>query len=285
MKEKYIIGIGDSWTHGEGGWNDYILKKYSYQVQHYKHRIQPPLEPEELAEIESIEREHSWVNQLCTKYLTDYKPLNLGMPGRGNHSAVRNLRFLDPSIDLTDSIIILMLTHCTRYDMFRDDPNERWFTGHPADPNNFDKENFEHCFGASYATFSFGVGESVYVKTLLDMLELQDFAQNNGAKFLVCNGFEEVDLPTITSHSEIHQKFIWENWIHNQTEYGSFMELLLSKEEYDGDDWRRHFQSLEKPSTFITNCQGAHPTIQGHDTIAKHLAKLINSCNEARVSK
>lgn len=280
MKEKYLIGIGDSWTHGEGGWNDYILKKYSYKVQHHKHRIWPPLEDDQMEEINNCERENSWVNQLCTQYLTDYTPVNLGMPGRGNHSAVRNLRFLDPSLDLSNSIIILMLTHCTRYDMYRDVESEPWFTGHPADPNDFDKDDFQQCFGAAYATFSYQVGESSRVQTLLDMLELQDFAQANNAKFMVCNGFEQVDLPTVTSHqSKLHGKFNWNNWVHTHTEYNSFIDLLLSKEEYPEGNWRRHFQSLEKPSTFITNCEGAHPTIQGHNVIAKELYNLINTCN------
>jgi hypothetical protein len=92
--KKYIIGLGCSWTQGEGGYPDQVWQDHGGRVQvrgrsdHY---------------LRQIEHENSWVNVLCRDHFPEYEPMNLGVRGIGNRAAVGQLHFCD-KIDWNNSI-------------------------------------------------------------------------------------------------------------------------------------------------------------------------------------
>ena len=269
----YIIGLGCSWTHGEGGWTEEIQKKYHYRVQHYKHGALLPLPEAEFDALVACEREHSWVNCLSKNHLPEYTPINLGAPGSGNDRAVKSLRDLTVT-DLSGSIIIMMLSALDRYDLLM---NNGWETGYPCEHLN-DSESDDRKYFDYFYCYQMNEIQTVYKKTFYSLLELQDFAAVNDCKLVICNGWGTEDLANADTNSHLHSKINWDNWMHTDTAYGSFLEKLV---ELDGkvDDvesiWGV-YDRLEKPSTYLTNCMGVHPTILGHQTIANEIANHLN---------
>ena len=108
--KKYIIGLGCSWTQGEGGYPEEIWKQYNGRVQ---------LRGVDDYCLRHYEHENSWVNVLCRDHFPDYEPVNLGVRGIGNRAAVGQLHFCD-KVDFNNStgIIVLMLSGFERFDVF-----------------------------------------------------------------------------------------------------------------------------------------------------------------------
>jgi lysophospholipase L1-like esterase len=50
---------------------------------------------------------------------------------------------------------------------------------------------------------------------------------------------------------------------------------LIPKENWGG--YFNVYRNRSWPSTYLTNCEGAHPTIAGYKVIASELAQFINS--------
>jgi hypothetical protein len=76
-------------------------------------------------------------------------------------------------------------------------------------------------------------------------------------------------------------KFDWSTYVHSKTPYVAFVQKLVELDGLlDPKDWGA-FHSLyhkrDYPSTYLTNCEGAHPTIAGYKVIADELAKFINT--------
>ena len=107
-ESKIVIGLGDSFTQGQGACKNEIWEKHNYSFDSmYKHH-------ETLVE----EYKGSWVNQLCENHLTDYIPVNLGLRGCGNRAAVKELH-LHPELNLErakEKIVIFLLSGMERFD-------------------------------------------------------------------------------------------------------------------------------------------------------------------------
>ncbi len=104
---KVLIGIGDSWTQGEGGYPDDIWKANNGRM--WK-------KLSESLHLIPIEQENSWVNKLAQHL--NYTPVNLGQRAIGNRGAVRSLYLNDVS-QYTGGTVALMLSGFDRFDLFQ----------------------------------------------------------------------------------------------------------------------------------------------------------------------
>ena len=285
--KKYIIGLGCSWTQGEGGYPEQVWKDHGGRVQ---------VRGRDDYYLRAIEHENSWVNVLCRDYFTDYTPINLGTRGTGNRAAVNQLHFCD-KVDFNNStgIIVLMLSGFERLDVFgkhlkhppkQDDfysigefKHYKWRTAWPIpseDPfwNVYSRELWDEQF--------------VALTQMMVLLDLQAFAKAYGYKIVVANAFNQHNNQ---QHSDqylkehagyLADKFDWEGcYVHRTTPYTAFVQRLV---ELDGllppNDWpmfSNFYKKRDWPSKYLTNCEGAHPTIDGYKVIAETLAEFIKT--------
>lgn len=283
MNNKYIIGLGCSWTQGEGGYPDEIWHQYNG-------RPQLSLRGKSDYHIRQYEHENSWVNVLCRDHFTDYTPINLGVKGIGNRAAIEQLYFCD-KVDFKNSevIIVLMLSGFERLDLpatysdgdHLDDGysngdyrHYKWNTAWPHDTNNM--------FWKAYAKELYSE-RFVATGQLLALLHLQDFCQANNCKLVVANAFNQRNegiLEYLKNETQsLFDKFDTDCYLHNTTDYVAFVEKLV---ELDGiipkHQWQGFHQTYfnrEWPAKYLTNCEGAHPTIEGYKVIASELATFI----------
>lgn len=284
MKKKYIIGLGCSWAQGEGGYPDEIWHQYNG-------RPQISLRGHDDYHIRHYEHENSWVNVLCRDHFTDHTPINLGVKGIGNRAAVEQLHHCDVvDWDNAEGVIVLLMSGFERLDLpgthsgtnGQDDKysngeyrHYKWNTAWPHDnPNN--------SFWTAYAK---DLWSERFVSTnqLLSLLNLQSFAKDKGFKLVVANAFNQRHNGILEYLKEntgnLFDKFDWSCYVHHTTEYTAFVQKLV---ELDGimpaDQWQGFHQQYFKrtwPAEYLTNCEGAHPTIKGYKVIGDELAKFI----------
>lgn len=276
--KNLIVALGDSWAAGEGAWPDWLIKKYNGKVQHKKHRETPP---DELAitEITAEEQKHNWLVKLRDGYFPEYDILNLAIPGSDNNIAVQQLYLHNNSFYNYDNlIVILMLTDSSRMSFL----DRGWKISTPqictiypvtssVDPDCGPVSEF-------YAKELYSQ-ETVSLRSWTSILQAQDFADARNAKLVVCNGWA---LSYEPSYDYITSKFNKDYDLHATTEYPSFINALLDKErEYlnfsEKDDVYDFLMNLDVPSKYLTNCQGAHPTIEGHQFIADALGNFLRT--------
>jgi len=284
MKKKYIIGLGCSWTQGEGGYPQQIWLEYNG-------RPQMSLRGKDDYHIRHYEHENSWVNVLCRDYFTDHTPINLGVKGIGNRAAVEQLHFCDRiDWDNSEGIIVLLLSGFERLDLFGtySDPDGqddgysngdyrhyKWQTAWPFDSNN----NFWKVYAKELWSERF-----VATGQMMALLNLQAFAKSKNFKLIVANAFnqrQEGLIPYLRNHTSntLVDKFDWSCYLHNTTDYVAFVQKLV---ELDGlippEDWNsfhQHYFNRGWPAKYLTNCEGAHPTIEGYKVIGEELARFI----------
>jgi hypothetical protein len=282
MTKKYIIGLGCSWTQGEGGYTEQVWKDHGGRVQ---------VRGRSDYYLREMEHENSWVNVLCRDHFPEYEPVNLGVRGIGNNAAVRQLHFCD-KVDFNNSegIIVLMLSGFERYDFLHQNPKHihgendfyssgefahyKWRTAWPfpgSDPiwECYSRELWSEQFVAS--------------SNMMAILELQTFCKAHNFKLVLANAFNQSPggvKPYLKEYAGyLTDKFDWSNYVHETTSYGAMMQKLV---ELDGilkpEDWGSYHQIYHKrdwPSKYITNCEGAHPTLEGYKIIGEELAKFI----------
>lgn len=282
--------MGCSWTAGEGGWTDEIFNQYP------EGRVQIALRGKPDYHLRKMEHENSWVNVLCKDYFPEYTPINLGIKGIGNRAAVHQLHFCD-RVDFNNStgILILLMSGLERLDMFNQQPqmpnnneddgysnglykHNKWRTLWPSD-------GIETGDGKAFSFYARELWSEEFVAnySLVSLLDLQTFAKAYNFKIIFANAFNqrrEGVLPYLKKHaSGLFDKVDWSNYLHNTVDYTAFMEKLV---ELDGKLERKNwvnyynfYKNLPWPSTYLTNCDGAHPTIAGYKVIASELANFI----------
>jgi hypothetical protein len=295
--KKYIIGLGCSWTQGEGGYPEHIWKEHNGRVQ---------LRGVDDYHLRKYEHENSWVNVLCRDHFPEYTPINLGVRGIGNRAAYNQLHFCDV-VDWNNStgIIVLMWSGFERYDFFHQAPKRddgyndfysngeylhyKWRTAWPA----VDCGGEEKSLWSVYAKMLWSE-QFVASEQMMTLLSLQAFAKAHNYKIVVANAFNDpqpIDsyrprlnnpLEWLKEHTGyIFEKFDWTCYVHNTTPYISFIQKLIwedglmPKNEWGG--WYNFYKQRSWPSTYLTNCDGAHPTVEGYKVIASELAGFINS--------
>jgi lysophospholipase L1-like esterase len=122
-------------------------------------------------------------------------------------------------------------------------------------------------------------------EAMMALLDAQTFAKANGFKLIVANAFNQHGRGVRTYLSEntgtLADKFDWSTFVHESTDYVAFMQHLI---RLDGlmkpGDWGAYhnfYRLRDWPSKYLTNCDGAHPTLHGYKVIANELAKFINN--------
>ena len=280
---KYIIGLGCSWTQGEGGYPDHIWHQYNG-------RPQISLRGHDDYHIRHYEHENSWVNVLCRDHFADHIPINLGVKGIGNRAAVEQLYFCD-RIDWENSsgTIVLMMSGFERLDLpgthsggdEQDDGysngeyrHYKWQTVWPHDSSNM--------FWKVYAK---ELWSERFVATgqMTALLNLQNFAKAHNFNLVVANAFNQRPEGVVQylrdNTGSLCDKFDWNCYLHNTTDYVAFVQKLVQLDNImDPRDWggfHQYYFKRDWPAKYLTNCEGAHPTIEGYKVIADELAAFI----------
>lgn len=281
--KKYIIGLGCSWTQGEGGYPDHIWEQYNG-------RPQISLRGHDDYHIRHYEHENSWVNVLCRDHFTDHTPINLGIKGIGNRAAVEQLYFCD-KIDWDNSTgtIVLLLSGFERLDLpgthsgnnGQDDGysngeycHYKWQTAWPHDSSNL--------FWKTYAKELYSE-RFVATGQMMALLNLQNFAKAHNFNLVVANAFNQRSQGVIDylrdNTGSLADKFDWDCYLHNTTDYVAFVQKLVELDNLiPKEDWgsfHQYYFKRDWPAEYLTNCEGAHPTIKGYKVIADELASFI----------
>jgi hypothetical protein len=295
MTQKYIVGLGCSWTQGEGAYPQEVVDAHNGRTQ-----IRPgqPGQPDSDYYLRVHELENSWVNQLTKHHFPEYKSLNLGVKGIGNKAAVDQLHFVDQhNLEDAEGIIVFMLSGFERFDVFQERPkdnsgfekpdgynngeyrHEKWRTAWPIEQKEGD--------GAFWTCYARELWSEQFVAShaMVTLLNLQTFAKANNFKIVLANAFNQRPegiyewLKEYTG--KLVDKFDWSCYMHNETDYEAFMQRLV---ELDGklskEDWGAYHsvynpRNLDTHSEYLTNDEGSHPTIKGYRVIADELAKFI----------
>jgi hypothetical protein len=285
-KKKYIIGLGCSWTQGEGGYPDEIW-------QQYNGRVNLRCVPDE--HLRKYEHENSWVNVLCKEHFQDHIPMNLGVRGIGNTAAVHQLHFCD-KIDWNNSTgyIVLLLSGFERLDFFQQGPRRsdpigdgysngnyahyKWRPAWPIAGEGGEEEPLWAIYGKMLWSEQF-----VASNQMMALLNLQTFAKAHGYKVVVANAFNQY-RPSIKNYlieqtGPLALKFDWKTYLHEKTEHIAMVQKLVELDGYiNPKDWGGHYQAYDKrswPAKYLTNCN--HPTIEGYRVIAKEIANFIRN--------
>jgi lysophospholipase L1-like esterase len=118
---------------------------------------------------------------------------------------------------------------------------------------------------------------------MIALLNLQNFADTHNFKLVIANGFNQRNEGIIeylrNNTGSLCDKFDWSNYLHNTTEYVAFVQKLIELDNImDANDWQGFHQfyfNRDWPAEYLTNCEGAHPTIKGYKVIADELAAFV----------
>jgi hypothetical protein len=270
---KVIVGIGDSFTQGVGGWSKETYDRCNGFIDPLN--IPPNLTREMY--------DNSWVKQLYRNHMPDYLPINLGVMGTGNRAAVKEL-YLNPDLQLhkaKEVIVIWLLSGMERFDFVNKEfPSKHHF--YTMWPNYWDKNTTDKKLWAAYAKSVYSDKFAV-VEALMNIREAEMICKANGWKFVVASAFEqrytkEFFLNTLKEHNQnLIDTVPWDRFIYPNG-MKSFMELLLdldgNRHMADGEFYE-HYSKLKYPTNYITNCM--HPTVEGYRIIAEKIYDFISS--------
>lgn len=279
---KLIVGLGCSWTQGEGAYPEEFWRKWNGRV-----RESGMICDEDRRHYEI---ENNWVNVLTKDYFQDYQAINLGIKGIGNRAAVKQLYFADLDWKNSEGYAILLLSGFERFSFINTKPFDKlgnyqhykWKTIWPIPGHGDDYEPLYRFYAEKLCT-----EESVAAETMLALLEFQEFFQGKNFKLVVANAYGQYsENPNYSVEdflqdyaNPLYKKFDWSIYLHRYTEYRAMVERLVKLDGLDGlVDWThfyRHYEALNYPAKYITN--DSHPTINGYKEIANEFAKFINN--------
>mgnify|MGYP000433097632 FL=1 len=205
---KVIIGIGDSFTQGQGACGEDIWEKYNWDMKNV------PESDERI--VDTIFYENSWVNQLCENHLTDYTAINLGMVGRGNRASVKQLS-MHPAFkfeNIKEKIVIFMLTGMERFDFVHKNLNQHihFKTMWPSD--SYDGE--EKGLWNEYLTQIYS-DRSATIELILNIHEAQTWCKANNAKLILTSAFS-TDYNNESFYKKIRGEKTKENYLYKKEE-------------------------------------------------------------------
>lgn len=268
---KILIGIGDSFTQGQGGISleSDTYKEYGNEIFNGIHRL--PIWNEEM--------KSSWVNQICVKYLKDYTPINFGKRGGGNRGAVKELYLRSEEIpkDAEDIIVVYMLSGMERFDFVQKGEQFSHHHFYTAFPN---PQKHQPVWTA-YANHIYNEQVTV-VETIMNICEAQTWCKANNAKLIVTSAFDcqirreyfIEKLPDIKKH--LADLVDWDNFFRPE-EYDTMLHMLIDRQENGsaevehlkhGDYWNKYSGKFPCKE-WVTPC--CHPTFKGHKLIARVL--------------
>lgn len=287
---KLLIGIGDSFCAGTGSQPIEMWEKYNWD--HWK--IDFSYEGRKKG------YENSFINKICEKYLKDFIPINLGLGGKGNRYAIREL-YSNTYLNLDkakEKIVIFTITSHHRFDFSNDitrlDSYMRTTTLWPFNNNENKYAGYgilETPNGNKIHSEKFAWSEFIY-----DLFTLLDWCKVNNAKLLMLSNFEpnfdensllkilingnELDKVSFHNAKKMLNKIPWEKVIRPMG-YQSISQMLLHMEERDDliQNVRTELLKYETmgKNQYLTKC--LHPSYKGHELLADIIYEKIVEFN------
>lgn len=277
---KIIIGLGDSFTQGQGACDVPIWEKYNWDLKLMQGKHEKDILP--------YEYEGAWINQLCKNHMPDWTPINFGMRGCGNRATVKEL-YLHPKLGIEkakEKIVIFAITGLERFDFV----NKEFYDHHhffamwpsPWSDGVTNKKLWE-----AYYEDIFDERFSV-IEALLNIYEVQTWCKANNAKFILCSAFDNrLNKKYFAEHlqkedrinTDLLDAIDWNNIFRPQG-YENFTDMLVHHEKRDdlqggGFYMWAHEQKQGTPEGYFTPC--AHPSYKGHALIAESMYEYINN--------
>lgn len=298
-ESKILIGLGDSFTEGHGACSSELWEKCNWDLNN--------ITADTIKEYQVSYYENSWVHKLCNNHLTDFIPINMGMAGRGNRAAVKEL-YLHPELNFSiakEKIVVFMLSGYERFDFVNRDYFE-----HVHFETMWPWKNqpvAQRLLWDSYANHVWSDRVGI-IEMLLAIAEVKMWCKANNAKLLLTSAFrpeyshdyfyktilEDCECnggktPNYLMKRKDHVKNLvdqvdWDTYLRPNGE-GCMVDYLLNLEgrkDLKNDENSQKFYdfsySLEKlsPNGYITNV--GHPSAKGHEAMAeiiyKHLEEI-----------
>jgi hypothetical protein len=287
---KLLIGIGDSFCAGRGACSIEIWEKYGWDMER--------MYSEGGEEVEASNYANSWVNQLCKNHMSDWTPLNLGMSGKGNRYAVKEL-MVNPLLGIEkakEKIVVFAVSGFERFDLAKDLIGEEHFTTQWPVYAHY-KEN-----KIGYSDLTLENGNSLYSEKfvisefILNIIELVNWCKLHNAKLLLIsaftpefnkNHFIDVLSPYATSVlgqmklDELIWTVPWERII-RPLGFSCITDMLMHLEGWEDKMPGYGFRNMKietiGPNGYMTKCQ--HPSEKGHKLLAEIIYEHILKYDE-----
>lgn len=287
---KLLIGIGDSFCAGRGACSIELWEKYGWDMER--------MYGEGGAEVEESNYKNSWVNQLCKNHMPDWTPLNLGMSGKGNRYAIKEL-MVNPLLGIEkakEKIVVFAVSGFERFDLAKDLVGEEHFTTQWPVYGDYKEKKL------GYSELTLENGDSLYSEKfvisefILNIIELMNWCKLHNAKLLLMsaftpefnkNHFIDVLSPNVTSVlgqmklDELIWSVPWERII-RPLGFSCITDMLMHLEGWDKDLPGYGFRNMKietiGPNGYMTKCQ--HPSEKGHKLLAEIIYEHILKYDE-----
>lgn len=287
---KLLIGIGDSFCAGRGACSIELWEKYGWDMER--------MYGEGGAEVEESNYANSWVNQLCKNHMPDWTPLNLGMSGKGNRYAIKEL-MVNPLLGIEkakEKIVVFAVSGFERFDLAKDLVGEEHFTTQWPVYGGYKEKKL------GYSELTLENGDSLYSEKfvisefILNIIELMNWCKLHNAKLLLMsaftpefnkNHFIDVLSPNVTSVlgqmklDELIWSIPWERII-RPLGFSCITDMLMHLEGWDKDLPGYGFRNMKietiGPNGYMTKCQ--HPSEKGHKLLAEIIYEHILKYDE-----
>ena len=287
---KLLIGIGDSFCAGRGACSIELWEKYGWDMER--------MYGEGGAEVEESNYANSWVNQLCKNHMPDWTPLNLGMSGKGNRYAIKEL-MVNPLLGIEkakEKIVVFAVSGFERFDLAKDLVGEEHFTTQWPMYGDYKEKKL------GYSELTLENGDSLYSdkfvisEFILNIIELMNWCKLHNAKLLLMsaftpefnkNHFIDVLSSNVTSVlgqmklDELIWSVPWERII-RPLGFSCITDMLMHLEGWDKDLPGYGFRNVKidtiGPNGYMTKCQ--HPSEKGHKLLAEIIYEHILKYDE-----
>jgi hypothetical protein len=287
---KLLIGIGDSFCAGRGSCSIELWEKYGWDMER--------MYGEGGTEVEESNYANSWVNQLCKNHMPDWTPLNLGMSGKGNRFAIKEL-MVNPLLGIEkakEKIVVFAVSGFERFDLAKDLVGEEHFTTQWPMYGDYKEKKL------GYSELTLENGDSLYSEKfvisefILNIIELMNWCKLHNAKLLLIsaftpefnkNHFIDVLSSNVTSTlgqmklDELIWSIPWERII-RPLGFSCITDMLMHLEGWDKDLPGYGFRNMKidtiGPNGYMTKCQ--HPSEKGHKLLAEIIYEHILKYDE-----
>lgn len=206
--DQAIIALGCSFVQGQGAIDDKLLELYDWKVDNsgtmsvdgnndIKKKISNiysiPINENFELNFTNMEYKNSFVNVLCEKYLNNtWTPINLGVRGNGNRSAIKQL-YSNPHINIENiskKIVLYVPSGIERFDLASTDLYDHFnFTTMWPFYENVSHDKNRKMLWEGYAKTIWSDFHEI-VEQILLFAELEMWCKYNNAELIIIPGFD-----------------------------------------------------------------------------------------------